>query len=348
MRSKVLKISILFLGLLRDEGWTEVVDPVLKSHIENATDAKESERSDTTCVSEFTTLCAIPIDVNWGRDEKAEIERKQVKDLSGLEEYDQLRAINLSSNRISNIEPACQLPHLEYAVFLGNQIDRIPPFRSAKIRYLSFAGNQLQEIDSIISLQELEYLELRGNRIKTLPSDFRLPNLLHLDLGNNSLIGTVRIEGFSKLGFLDVFRNEIESIELEGSFTSLESLDISWNNIEDLSPISGAKSLRSLSFVGNQVEDIHPLSEIRSLQVLVAHRNRIEDISVLAKLPHLKEVNLMENPVTDLSPLVENEGIGDGDTVILSEPSSHDEEFRSQVKILESRGVEVRVHQSKN
>jgi len=52
--------------------------------------------------------------------------------------------------------------------------------------------------------------------------------------------------------------------------------------------------------------------------LLALEQNIIEDISALANLTDLELLELSNNNITDITPLIENEGIGNGDQIYLN------------------------------
>ena len=117
-------------------------------------------------------------------------------------------------------------------------------------------------------------------------------------------------------------------------------------SIGDLSPLAGLTALREINVEtkGETIEDINPLRDLVSLEVIALGGNRIEDISALADLTKLEDLFLQGNQISDLEPLVTNEGLGEGDSVVLDDnpletcPGTQD---RADIDALRERGVLV-------
>ena len=100
------------------------------------------------------------------------------------------------------------------------------------------------------------------------------------------------------------------------NLTSLTFLDVYRNSISDIGALSGLTSLRLLHFGYNSITDISPLSGLTSLRFL----------------------HLDNNPdLTDIQPLLDNTGLGEGDTVDLTGTSVS----CTDVTALRARGVTV-------
>lgn len=123
---------------------------------------------------------------------------------------------------------------------------------------------------------------------------------------------------------------------------NLENLDLRGNQIVDLSPVSSLTSLTLLYASDNRITDISPLSSLRNLEVLHLQQNLIANISALSDLPNLRALYLNGNPVADITPLVENLGIGYGDTLMLEELPLDDTSANVYIPELKARGVQVK------
>ena len=89
----------------------------------------------------------------------------------------------------------------------------------------------------------------------------------------------------------------------------------------------------------NKLSDISPLSDLTSLTSLRLWSNQISDISQLSKLTNLNYLSLYRNQISDISPLVENSGLGQGDTVDLVENPLDTKSLDVYIPQLQQRGV---------
>lgn len=86
-----------------------------------------------------------------------------------------------------------------------------------------------------------------------------------------------------------------------------------------------------------------PLSSLTDLTDLLLNSNSIDDVSSLSDLVNIERLNLAFNNISDIAPLVENEGLSDGDTVaIRSNPLDCDDpQTQENIATLETRGVDL-------
>jgi internalin A len=90
------------------------------------------------------------------------------------------------------------------------------------------------------------------------------------------------------------------------------------NSITDLGPLGGLTRVFLLDLGRNSVPDLTPLSALADLTVLGLERTAISDLGPLTELTFLSTVVLDDNnDLVDIQPLIDNTGLGIGDTVHL-------------------------------
>jgi Leucine-rich repeat (LRR) protein len=120
--------------------------------------------------------------------------------------------------------------------------------------------------------------------------------------------------------------------------SGLTELDANCFEITSVVGIQNLTSLDSLYLGDNSISDIDPLSRLTSLGWLHLVNNSIADIGVLSGLTNLTNLSLDNNPnLTDIQPLLDNTGLGAGDTVNLESTGVS----CTHVAALEAKGVEV-------
>ena len=109
-------------------------------------------------------------------------------------------------------------------------------------------------------------------------------------------------------------------------------------SLTDILALVRRTSLRGLNLVHTSSSDISALSGLTSLQTLDLADNSITDISALSGLTSLVGLGLNNNPnLTDIQPLLDNTGLGAGDTVFLSNTNVS----CTDVAALQAKGVTV-------
>ena len=130
----------------------------------------------------------------------------------------------------------------------------------------------------------------------------------------------------------------ITDISALSGLTSLTTLIIDSNKITDISALSGLTSLISLNVGHNSITHVGALSGLPGLRNLLLYGNSTTDIAALSGLTSLMRLDLRSNPdLSDIQPLLDNTGLGAGDTVDLTSTSVS----CVDVAALQAKGVTV-------
>ncbi len=171
-----------------------------------------------------------------------------------------------------------------------------------------------------------------------------ISGLTLLDASYGGIMSLAGIQNLTGLTILELNENNwISDISALSGLTSLTQLwlnnDLLGSNlISDISALSGLTSLERLHLGGNSITDISALSGLTSLTDLRLMRNSISGISALRGLTSLTRLYLHTNPdLTDIQPLLDNTGLGAGDTVVLTNTNVS----CTDLAALEAKGVTV-------
>ena len=265
-----------------------------------------------------------------------------ISDLTGLEFATRLTNLNFNDNRISDISLLSGLTNLEQLYLGGNGISAISPLSSlTKLEWLYLKHNRISDISLLSGLTKLEWLYLSSNSISDISSLSGLTKLLLLVLDSNNISNISSLSGLTNLVGLDLESNRISDISSLSGLTKLAGLYLSSNKISDISSLSGLTKLEKLFLDNNGISDISSLSDLTKLEKLLLNSNSISDISSLSGLTKLEKLLLNSNSISDISPLVENMGLGSGDTVDVSSNPLSTTSLNTHIPTLKSRGVSV-------
>jgi Leucine-rich repeat (LRR) protein len=165
-----------------------------------------------------------------------------------------------------------------------------------------------------------------------------------LTAGDSNITDLPGIEYCINLNELDLPNNVISDIYPLYSLSNLINLNLENNQINQIPAPCTFYLLITLNLNENQIDDISPLAPLSNMAILSISDNQITDISPLASLSNLTRLNLNGNKITDISPLVENEGLGEGDRVLLKDNGLdlvEGSEDMMNIRALEDRGVQV-------
>jgi Leucine-rich repeat (LRR) protein len=244
-----------------------------------------------------------------------------IRSLAGIQNLTGLRSLSLHYNSISDIAALSGLATLTYLRLSGNSITDISAVSGlTSLTWLDLSRNSISDINALSGLTSLQSLDLSINSITDISALSEFTNLtwLNLDL-NNSISDISALSGLTSLTVLYLNYNSISDISALTGLTSLWALYLGDNAISDISAVSALTSLTVLYLGTNAVSDISALSGLTSLTLLYLYSNSISDIRALSGLTSLSKLWLTNNPaLTDIQPLLDNTGLGAGDTVWLA------------------------------
>ena len=165
-------------------------------------------------------------------------------------------------------------------------------------------------------------------------------------------ITELEVEGFlvSDLGGLEALlnletlrlrNNAIVSVAPLAGLTSLEVLDLGMNDIVSIGSLSNLGALRELYLDDNQITSADAVAGLTQLRLLDLADNNLNSAAPFDDLTQLQELDLENNGISDGTPLVNNNGLGAGDTInLLGNPLSQDT-LCNVVLPLRNRGATV-------
>jgi len=209
--------------------------------------------------------------------------KRNIADLTGLEQCTSLIMLNLNTNQISEITPLANLTNLT-TLWLG--------------------GNQISDIQALVNLTNLTHLYLHCNQISdsNLPALTNLTNLTCLELSDNQISDITPLANLTNLTDLFLHNNQISDISPLANLTSLTVLWLAYNQINYVTPLANLTNLIYLDLWVNQISDITSLANLTNLTYLILGNNQINDISPLVDNLGLRdgdELWLFDNPLSE-------------------------------------------------
>lgn len=197
-----------------------------------------------------------------------DLEDREIFTLNGIEKYKNLQQINISYNKLTNLEI---LSNHKYQVqieahhnMLSNMLDFKP---SVSIVHLDLSHNNIAKMEDMSKLQYLHTLLLSNNNIHTIEGIKKNTTLKTLDLSYNRL---ELIENCDDLNLteLNLEGNRIFLLTGLNKLKKLRTLKLSRNKIKKLGELKHLDSLRFLEISANDIKRIKELGSLRGLRFL--------------------------------------------------------------------------------
>ena len=236
--------------------------------------------------------------------------RKEVDDLTGLEQATGLTTLDLGDNAIVNLGPLQNVTRLTSLDLADNAIENLSSLRDlTSLTSLDLDDNEIEDVSALSGLASLQTLDLRDNDVMDVTELKDLVNLKQIYLRGNE-----NLTNLEWLGALENLRADIdlpdvvrlpdtnldpvvrEALRTAGQTVSatlpmseellenLTTLTASNESITDLMGCEYMTGLTSLDLQNNQISDVSPLSKLYALETLMLDGNPISDTSVLREL----------------------------------------------------------------
>lgn len=239
-------------------------------------------------------------------------ESKKIKDLSGIENFENLTDLRLYGNSIENIELIGKLKWLESLALANDKAWDIGVVNNlTQLNSLTVSGNNISNLYSLANMTKLTVLGFNNTNIENVDFLRNMTNLEMLFLSNDDITNIDGLSKLTKLKLLNLSNNKISYITPLSGMTNLTWLELENNNISNINPVSSLTKLGNLRLDGNNITNIDALSKLTKLQSLSLNNNNIKNIYLLKDLTDLKYLDVtgnpaMENDINELKKVLSN------------------------------------------
>jgi Leucine-rich repeat (LRR) protein len=225
-------------------------------------------------------------------------------DLSQLAQLSNLRTLDLSHTKLSNITGLAGLSKLTSLNLEFNAIASITPLASMTgLTYLNLGFNEISDITALSGMNSLQTLHLDANNITNISPLSGKTTLKQVYLDDNQISSITPLAALNALTHVGLAYNQISSTSALSGLGSLQLLALDANNLTSVSDLAGLTQLQQLYVNGNVLTDASPLAGLVGLQVLELGFNQIASAAPLANLTQLTRLNLDFNNLANVSAL---------------------------------------------
>ena len=206
---------------------------------------------------------------------------------------------------------------------------------------LNARGQDITDLGGIENLTGLRYLDLNRTQVSDVSALSSLTQLWYLDLIDTQVGDLSALSSLIQLTVLHLSGPQVSDVSALSSLTQLRLLDMTLAQVSDVSVLSSLTQLRNLNLTLAQVSDVSVLSSLTQLTTLNLFGTQVSDVSALSSLTQLTLLILSNTQVSDITPLVDNSGLGSGDSVYLTGAPLNADAYSTHIPALEARGVKV-------
>ena len=232
-------------------------------------------------------------------------EKRDIRDLTGLQFAKNLSLLNLFHNQVSDLSPLASLINIRILELNHNPISDLSPVKGLRnltglhIRHILLSD--LSQLTSFINLRVVHFNDLPISDLSPLAG---LTDLEVVHAGGTLVSDLSPLRGLTKLWHLYLPGANISDLTPLAGLTTLKELYLHNNKrISDISPLANLTGLKRLNLEDSEISDISVLAALHDLEWVALAVNKIEDVSPLAGLPNLKWLAVDRNNISDFSPL---------------------------------------------
>lgn len=238
---------------------------------------------------------------------KLDLTKNKIIEIKGLESLTKLEILNLSQNYIRKINGLENLINLKELNLFGNKITKIEGIDSlSRLEVLNIGVNKISLINRLDHLGNLKKISFYNNSITEIKGLKSLNSLHELNLSRNNFTEIEGLESLNKLKTLHLDQNEIIEVKNLEILTKLEHLGLFHNQIMEIKGLEKNINLKNLNLSQNFIQEIKGLDTLSNLEWLNLSSNRISGIKGLENLKNLRELNLYNNNISEIKGLENN------------------------------------------
>ncbi len=268
-KSQELKIaSIYTTKLSRDEElkeWWGILSPQWKSYFLNRFRVENYDSIEVDQLYRFVSVDSLDIS---GTD--------SLLDLSPMEAMRDLKYVNLSNTRITELGPISNVTFLEYLDVSNTPTSDIQFVKySDRLKHLNISNTQIQDIDELANLKSIQTLEAVKTPIMSFAVLNEFDSLRSLNIAQSGFNNPENIKELKKLENLNISGNYLINFSSLEELHSLKSLNLSRTNVQDIAALGKLDNLEVVDLTGTEVSDISPLNSKPKLSKILADETKL-------------------------------------------------------------------------
>lgn len=255
--------------------------------------------------------------------EIVDISNCNIEDISALGELENLKGLGISNCNIEDISALVELKNLKELGISNCNVEDISALRKINLTDLTVTGTKIQLIPDLSN--SIERLQADNNQIDNISSLKSLNNLRTLRLNNNKINNLMSLRELNKLEILELENNCVQDMEPISNLPALKNLNLCGNPIEDFScmklpglrtvTLSGGIKGEDLDFLGIshglnslKITDTD-LSKIRkpipelALERVTMNRCQLKSMDIFINMSYLKLLDVSDNEIDDITAL---------------------------------------------
>ena len=191
---------------------------------------------------------------------------ENITTLEPLAELSELRSLNCSGTKVSDINPIRNLNKINELNISDTKITDISNLKYANVVQDFKADNlKINDISVVSFFKDLNNLSLANTDVNDITSLSKCINLTSLNLLGTEITDLSPLANLLKLYNLDIGNTPVTNISPLQGLVNLHFLNIEGTKITDLSPLKSLDRLNEINFSNTEISDLMPLDNMSRL-----------------------------------------------------------------------------------
>lgn len=221
---------------------------------------------------------------------------RYIQDIKPLSALINLKYLNISDTRVSNLEPIRFALRLETLIASNTPIEKVDLLQYfEKLKVLDLNNSTVNDISAISRAKSLEEVNLSSTAVVLFDAFQELEKLRKVNLSNTSFSHPGLLIGSKKIEYLDLSRTGVYNIDYIAELPKLTFLDLSETYIISLKALKGLNELKTLRVNQTQVSSLEPIAELDNLERVYADNTGITEKKALEFMSRHRDILVLTN-----------------------------------------------------
>lgn len=209
-----------------------------------------------------------------------------------LQQISKITEINVSGDEnITTLEPLSELSELRSLNCSGTKVSDINPIRNLnKIKELDISNTEITDISNLKYANVVQDFKADNNKISDISVVAFFKDLNNLSLANTNVNDISSISACTNLTILNLSGSQVSDLSPLNNLLKLYDLDISNTPVNNISAIQSLVNLHFLNIDGTEVTDLSPLKSLDRLNEVNFSNTKISDLMTLDNMSRLSKI----------------------------------------------------------
>lgn len=218
-----------------------------------------------------------------------------------LKKIASIDSINISGNQfILNIEPLAALRDIRSINLSNTKISDLSPLRySRELEELMISNSSITDLSTFQYFENLRQLDLSQTEVEDIGPISRLQKLTHLNLSNSMVVNFEQLNSLSNLRFINLSNTSFSNTAFLAKNAALEQVNLSRTDIKELNSVFELQQIVELDLSETEVRSLRELESHSSLKLLNINQTKVDSLDALLLAPALQKVYADNTGITE-------------------------------------------------